>query len=75
MNLKRDNCIDSLKNYKIENHSGIKIQELPFINKINLRINPDNNENIIKCGKIINAILPIKPNTYVKNENIKVIWF
>ena len=34
MNLKRENTIDSLKNNKIEDHFGIKIQELYFINKI-----------------------------------------
>ncbi|MDC0037844.1 hypothetical protein OAJ30_04125, partial [Alphaproteobacteria bacterium] len=74
MNLQQDNCINSLKNNKIENHYGVDIQELPFINKINIRININYNENIIKCGKLINAILPVKPNTYVKNDNIKVIW-
>ena len=74
MNLQQDNCINFLSNNKVENHFGINLQELPFINKINLRINPNDNESIIKCGKIINTILPIKPNTYIKNENIKVIW-
>ena len=74
MNLQRDNCIKTLINDKVENHFGINIQELAFINKINIRINPKDNENIIKCGKIINAILPVKPNTYAQNENIKVIW-
>ena len=74
MNLKQDNCINFLSNNKVENHFGINVQELPFINKINIRINPNDNESIIKCGKIINTILPIKPNTYAKNENIKVIW-
>ena len=36
MNLQQDNCINSLKNNKVENHFGINIQELPFINKINI---------------------------------------
>jgi len=74
MNLQQDNCINSLKNNKVENHFGINIQELPFINKINIRINNNDNEDIVKCGKLINAILPVKPNTYVKNDNVKVIW-
>ena len=74
MNLQQDNCINSLSNNKVENHYGINVQELPFVNKINIRINTNDNENIIKCGKLINAILPIKPNTYVQNENIKVMW-
>ena len=74
MNLQQDNCINSLSNNKVENHFGVDIQELPFINKINVRIDINDNQNIIKCGKLINAILPIQPNTYVKNDNIKAIW-
>ena len=74
MNLQQDNCIKSLSNNKVENHFGVDIQELPFINKINVRIDINDNQNIIKCGKLINAILPIQPNTYVKNDNVKAIW-
>jgi len=74
MNLKRENTIHSLNDNKIEDHFGIKIQELPFVNKINLRINPNNNEYMSSCGKILEAILPIKPNTYARNENVKIIW-
>ena len=74
MNLQQDNCINSLSNNKVENHFGVDIQELPFINKINVRIDINDNQNIIKCGKLINAILPIQPNTYVKNNNVKAIW-
>ena len=74
MNLQKDNCIKSLSNNKVENHFGVEIQELPFINKINVRIDTNDNKNIIKCGKLINAILPIQPNTYVKNDNVKAIW-
>ena len=74
MNLQQGNCIKSLSNNKVENHFGVEIQELPFINKINVRIDINDNQNIIKCGKLINAILPIQPNTYVKNDNVKAIW-
>ena len=74
MNLQQDNCINSLSNNKVENHFGVEIQELPFINKINVRIDTNDNKNIIKCGKLINAILPVQPNTYVTNDNVKVIW-
>ena len=74
MNLQQDNCINSLSNNKVENHFGVEIQELPFINKINVRIDINDNNNIIKCGKLINAILPVQPNTYVTNDNVKVIW-
>ena len=72
--LQQDNCINSLSNDKLENHFGINVQELAFVNKINIRINPNDQKNIIKCGKITGTILPIKPNTYAQNENIKVIW-
>ena len=74
MNLQQDNCIKSLSNNKVENHFGVEIQELSFINKINVRIDTNDNQNIIKCGKLINAILPVQPNTYVTNDNVKVIW-
>ncbi|MDC0192567.1 hypothetical protein OAJ89_04550 [Alphaproteobacteria bacterium] len=74
MNLQQDNCIKSLGNNKVENHFGVEIQELSFINKINVRIDNNDNKNIIKCGKLINAILPVQPNTYVTNDNVKVIW-
>ena len=74
MNLQQDNCIKSLSNNKVENHFGVEIQELPFVNKINVRIDTSDNKNIIKCGKLINAILPVQPNTYVTNDNVKVIW-
>ena len=46
MNLKRENSIDSLSNKKIENHNGIKIKEISFVNKINLRIDPNINDQI-----------------------------
>ena len=59
MNLQQDNCINSLSNNKVENHFGVDIQELPFINKINVRIDNNDNKNIIKCGKLINAIFNI----------------
>ena len=74
MNLLRENTIGSLKNNKIEDHFGIKIQEIYFVNKINLRINPENIKYMKACGKILNTILPAKPNTFVKNDNLKIIW-
>ena len=74
MNLKRENSIDSLSNKKIENHNGIKIKEISFVNKINLRIDPNNNEHMKVCGKILNTILPVKPNTYSEYKNLRVLW-
>ena len=74
MILNRENTIYSLKNNKIEDHFGIIIEELSFINKINLRINPNDNNHMSSCGKILGVILPHKPNTYVQNKKVKVIW-
>ena len=74
MILERENTIKSLQNNKIENFFGTNIQELAFINKINLRINTKNTNYMQVCGKILNAILPTKPNTFTKNGNLKIIW-
>ena len=70
--LNREKTICS-KNNIIE-HLEIKIQELPYVNKINLRIDPNNNDYMSACSKILDAILPTKPNTYVKKEKVKIIW-
>ena len=72
--LDRENTVDSLKNNKIQELGDIKIQELPFINKINLRFDPRNKNYMSLCGKILGIILPTKPNTYFKNENVKSLW-
>jgi len=72
--LDRENTVDSLKNNKIQEHGNIKIQELPFINKINLRLDPRNKNYMSLCGKILGIILPTKPNTYSKNEKVKSLW-
>ena len=74
MILERENTIKSLQNNKIENFFGTNIQELAFINKINLRINTKNTDYMKICGKILNAILPTKPNIFTKNGNLKIIW-
>ena len=36
--LNRDNTIQSIKNNKVEEHFGIKIQELPFVKKIGMEL-------------------------------------
>ena len=74
MILERETTIKSLQNNKIEKFFGTNIQELAFINKINLRINTKNTDYMKVCGKILNTILPIKPNTFIKNGNLKIIW-
>ena len=72
MTLIRKNCIRSLKDNQIQDHFGINFQELSFIKKINLRIDPNNNFHISACGKILDVILPTKPNTNI--ERCKKSW-
>ena len=72
--LERENTINNLKNNKILEIKDFKIQEISFINKINLRFDPKNKEYMASCGKILDIILPTKPNTYSKNKNIKAVW-
>ena len=74
MNLIRENCIQTLKDNHIQDHFGIKFQEVSFINKINLRIDPNNNLHTSACEKILEVIPPVKPNTFTENEKIKIIW-
>ena len=72
--LHREKTIHSFNHNNIIEHFGIKIQELPYVNKINLRLDPNNNISMSSCGKILGAVLPTKPNTYVQNEKVKIIW-
>ena len=72
--LERENTIDELKNNKILEINNFKIQEISFVNKINLRIDPNNREYMAICGKILDIILPTKPNTYSKNNDLKAVW-
>tara|TARA_B100001123_G_scaffold391288_1_gene469531 strand:+ start:118 stop:699 length:582 start_codon:yes stop_codon:yes gene_type:complete len=73
--LNREKTITSIKNHKnIVEHNGINIQELPYVNKINLRLNPNNNDYMSSCAKILGSILPTKPNTYIQNEKLKIVW-
>ena len=71
--LNKEKTINSINNNIIE-HFEIKIQELPYVDKINLRLDPNNNDYMSICGKILGAVLPTKPNTYVQNEKVKIIW-
>ncbi len=70
--LNRENTIQSIKNNKVEDHFYIKIQEIPFVKKINLRLDPNDKVSVSSFSKILGTILPTKTNTYSKNE--KVIW-
>ena len=73
--LNRDNTIQLITNNIVEEHSGIKIQELPFVKKINLRLDPNNKDCVSSCSEILGTMLPTKANTYSVNAiNEKVIW-
>ena len=72
--LKRENIIHPIQNNNDKNYSDIKIQEISFIKKINLRLNPNNKNFMAICGKILGTILPTKPNTYNKIDKIKIVW-
>ena len=71
--LNKEKTINSINNNIIE-HFEIKIQELPYVDKINLRLDPNNYDYMSICGKILGTLLPTKPNTYVQNEKVKIIW-
>ena len=77
--LDRKNTIQSLKNNKFKELGDkvffIKIKELPFIKKINLRLDPNDKDCVSSCSKILGTMLPTKANTYSTNAiNEKVIW-
>jgi len=72
--LNRENTINSLKDDKVVESHGIKIKELPYVKKINLRIDPNNKVSLSSVTKILGTLLPIKSNTYNKFGKVKTIW-
>jgi len=67
--LKKNKFLDYTKNFYIE------IQELPFVKKINLRLDPNDKSCVSSFSKILGTILPTNANTYSINTlNEKVIW-
>ena len=72
--LNRENSIHILQNNVIQEHAGIKFQELPFMTKINLRGNPNDKIFMSSASKVLNTILPTKPNTYITIDSLKIIW-
>ena len=72
--LNREKTINSIDHNDIIEHFGIKVQEFPFVNKINLRFDPNNDDYMSSCVKILDSLLPIKPNIYVQNGKVKIIW-
>ena len=77
--LDRENIIQSLKNNKFKELGDkvffIQIKELPFVKKINLRLDPNDKDCVSSCRKILGTMLPTKANTYSTNAiNEKIMW-
>ena len=62
-----------LKELKIEKN-GILIEEIPFVEKLNLRGNAKDKNFLTDVGSILETLLPIDPNTKVENADFQVIW-
>lgn len=62
-----------LKSHKIEKNN-ILIEELPFLGKISLRGDSKDNEFLSNAGSILEVLIPLNPNTKIKNRNFEVIW-
>ena len=72
--LNRENSIHVLQNNVVQEHAEIKFQELPFMTKINLRGNPNEKNFMSSASETLNIRLPIRPNTYITNDSLKIIW-
>ena len=70
MILKRNSVLENLK---IE-RNGISIEELPFVNKINLRGNTTDRIFMSNTGSVLDILIPTEPNTKIENKNLQVIW-
>ena len=70
MILKRKSVLEDLKIEK----NGISIEELPFVNKINLRGNTTDRVFMSNTGSVLDILIPTEPNTKIQNKNLQVIW-
>ena len=70
MTLKRASVLEDLKIEK----NGISIEELPFVNKINLRGNTTDRVFMSNTGSVLDILIPTEPNTKIENKNLQVIW-
>ena len=70
MILKRSSVLEDLKIEKNE----ISIEELPFVNKINLRGNTTDRVFMSNTGSVLDILIPTEPNTKIENKNLQVIW-
>jgi len=70
MTLKRNTVFEDVKIEK----NGISIEELPFIEKINLRGNTKDRDFMSNAGSVLDILIPTEPNTKIENKNLQVIW-
>ena len=70
MTLKRNTVFDNIKIEK----NGICIEELPFIEKINLRGDAKDRDFMSNAGSVLDILIPTEPNTKIQNKNLQVIW-
>ena len=70
MILKRNSVLEDSKIEK----NGISIQELTFVNKINLRGNTNDRVFMSNTGSVLDILIPTEPNTKIENKNLQVIW-
>ena len=70
MTLKRNTVFEDVKIEK----NGISIQELPFVEKINLRGDPKDRDFISNAGAVLDILIPTEPNTKIQNKDLQVIW-
>ncbi len=62
-----------LENIKIEKN-GISIEELPFVEKINLRGDTNDRDFMSNAGSVLDILIPTEPNTKIQNKVLQVIW-
>ena len=70
MTLKRNAVFENLKMEK----NGISIEELPFIEKINLRGDTKDRDFMSNAGSVLDILIPTEPNTKIQNRDLQVIW-
>ena len=70
MTLKRNTVFEDVKIEK----NGIYIQELPFIEKINLRGDTKDRDFMSNAGSVLDILIPTEPNTKIQNKDLQVIW-
>ena len=72
--MRKQNSIKSLNNNFDKEYNNILFQEIPFVKKINLRGDPDNQNFMTSAESILNSVLPTNPNTYKNTGELKIIW-